>query len=151
MVPERSICGDSLLECFGFCFFFRCLFLCFILCSRREYRAPNGNTACLPSTFVLEGFLTSQPKNTQTLLLPWGKIRTGNSLIERKPAWTPYTWAHCGMFDHSKKEKKEVWESKTPSFSGFLFLHSSIMKCRKVEDMSKRDSKLRTVVKICPS
>lgn len=104
--------------CF-FVFFFSCLFLCFIPCSRREYRAPNGNTACLPSTFVLEGFLTSQPKNTQTLLLPRGKIRTGNSLIERKPACTPYTWAHCGMFDHSKKKKKKCGNLKLPVFQGF--------------------------------
>lgn len=94
MVPERSICGDSLLECFVLEFFvvvvcFFCLFFCFILCSRREYRTPNGSTACLPSAFVLKGFLTSQPKNTQALLLPQGKIHTGNSLIERKPACTP--------------------------------------------------------------
>lgn len=44
-------------------------------------------TAFLLSAFVLEGFLTSQPKNTQALLLPRSKECTG--LIERKPACTP--------------------------------------------------------------
>lgn len=38
--------------------------LCFALCSALggEYGAPNGSTAFLLSAFVLEGFLTSQPK-----------------------------------------------------------------------------------------
>lgn len=68
MVPERSIWGDSLLECFVLLY----------ACSRREYGTPNGSTAFLLSAFVLEGFLASQPQNTQALLLlPEGKTRTG--------------------------------------------------------------------------
>ena len=85
--------------------------LCFAL-----YSALGGSmgllmaaTAFLLSAFVLKGFLTSQPKNTQALLLlPRGKKRTGNSLIERKPACTPSRWAHCGVFDHSEREKRSV-------------------------------------------
>lgn len=68
MVPERSIRGDSLLECVVLLY----------ACSRREYGTPNGSTAFLLSVFVLEGFLASQPQNTQALLLrPEGKTRTG--------------------------------------------------------------------------
>lgn len=77
-----------------------------MLCSRRERGAPNGSTAFLLSAFVLEGILTPQPKETHALLLPPGKIRTGNCLIEQKPACTPPRRAQRGVFDHSGEEKK---------------------------------------------
>lgn len=125
MVPERSTLS-VVIHCLNALF-------CFILCTRRECGAPNGSTAFLRSAFVLEGFLTSQPKNTQALLLPQGKIRTGNSLIERKPACIPSRWAQHGMFDHSEKKKKKCG-SWTPTFWVFCFFFSSILKGRKKED-----------------
>lgn len=80
----------------------------FILCSRRRYRASNGSTACLPAAFVLKGFLTSQPKNTQPLILPQGKMRAGYCLVERKLACTPSTCAQCGMLITRRKEGKSM-------------------------------------------
>lgn len=117
MVPERSTLS-VVIHCLNALF-------CFILCTRRECGAPNGSTAFLLSAFVLEGFLTSQPKNTQALLLPQGKIRTGNSLIEQKPACIPSRWTQHGMFDHSEKKKKNVWilNSHLLSFSLLLQQH----------------------------
>lgn len=95
MVPERSIWCDSLLECFVLLY----------ARSRREYGTPNGSTAFLLSAFVLEGFLASQPQNTQALLLlPEGKTvkRTQvNCLIEQQPACTASRWAQYNMFHHS--------------------------------------------------
>lgn len=118
-VPERSTVS-AVIHCLNALF-------CFILCTRRECGAPNGSTAFLLTAFVLEGFLTSQPKNTQALLLPQGKIRTGNSLIERKPSCTPSRWAQHGMFDHSEKKK-----GLNPELPPFEFFASSSAALRRV-------------------
>lgn len=97
-----------MLDCFIYFLVFFSLFSSFrfILCSSRRYRASNGSTACLPGAFVLKGFLTSQPKNTQPLILPQGKIRAGYCLVERKLACTPSICAQCGMLIIQRRRGK---------------------------------------------
>lgn len=81
---------------------------CFVLCSRRDCGAPNGRAAFLLSAFVLEGFLTSQPKNTQALLLPRGK--------------QPYR-TEASMYPFQMRPVRRVWSLPhwSPSFTVFFF------------------------------
>lgn len=125
--PKISFCGDSLLDCFIYFLVFFSLFSSFrfILCCRRRYRASNGSTACLPGAFVLKGFLTSQPKNTQSLILPQGKMRAGYCLVEWKLACTPSMCARCGMLIIRRKEGKSMWMWSCLFFYKGFFASSS--------------------------